>query len=304
MVPSLHINFATYTAPYVHPAYSVGEGAIGPGNQPVGCEFKEHKRYVVVVQDGDPTEGMINMILTPNSALKKHALLLKCKSLMHLIKFVPGPFHLFQNYATNNSKLYTHLITECLTMAGHSIGSINFTISWGKHEQSHRHSNLITDATHVSMICKFHDFFTKLDPVPADSEVSQIFADWLGSRNAKGRLLVVFLFHQAPLDALKYHIHNHAVDPDGWVETLLWTLLIDVGTGNDAYAKIKAGYIAQCMTMSPYWNTLISEFCLAMDLSGKGMDPDRIVEYCNKYIKRDNKNIFNRYSLVVLSRLT
>ena len=294
-MPSSYINFSTLSAPYVNPGYSVGEASIGHSNQPIGCEFREHKRYVVVTQDGDPTEGMINMLLTPNRVLKKYPLLYKCKALMALIKYVPGPFHSFQNFATNMSKFYTHLITELLTLAGYSVGNISFTIAWGKHEQTHHHYNLITDSIHVSLLTKFHEHCASLlDPPDDPAEYAAILANWLVTRGPKGKLLLVFLFHQAPLDALKYHIHNHCSDPDGWIEILLWTMLFDVATGNDAYAKIKAGYITQCMAMSPYWNTLISEFCMAIELNGEGMDPDRIVEYINKYIKTDNPVIFNR----------
>ena len=294
MLPSLQANFGTKTVPYVHLGFAIGEHALGPGNQPAGSKFAEHCRHVVVLQDGDPCEEMANMILTPNDELQKEPLLLHCKAILHVAIVIPGSFHIMQNYGTNTSRFFTHFKTELLLGLGCSIGNVNFTLSWARHEQTNLYYNMVNDGIYASMLAGFCRDLPRLRELEVQSAtLSQLFAKWLGGRGAKGRLVLMYLFIEAPLDALKYHVRDLAKDMDGYIGTLLWTLLFDIRTGNEAYMKIKAAYIVQCMAHSEYWNVLSGEFCMALRHNGEGMDPDRCLEFIQNYIKAKDKSVTN-----------
>jgi hypothetical protein len=294
MQPSLLGNFSSKSTPYVQPAFAVGELHVGRGNEPSDCAFKDHMEYVLVSQDGAPTGEFINLLMTSNDQLKEYPVLLHCKALLAVIRYIPGGFHITQNYGEGSSTFFCPLITELLLAAGHSIGTINFTIAYGRQEQTNEHYNEINDAIYVSMVHEYRDDILTSGGVNNGVSMVTSFASWLQTRGPKGRLLIMFLLIMGPLDSLKYHIRSNTSDLDLYIETLLLTLLLDIAMGRVAYAKIKAGYVVQLMTMSEFWNVLITEFAMSTKLNGQGMDFDRLLEFIHNNIKRDNKRVFDR----------
>lgn len=290
MFPSFKGNFATLSNPFAHIGSIVGEMNIGDGNMPRGVDgFAESNRYVIVSQDGAPSDSMLNILLTPNTDLENNEILQHCKALLHVIVVNQGAFHTWQNYGQVFSDFFSDLIVEVLSMLPYSQGSIDFCKKWGRQEQSHEKFGIMIDAILFSLICKY---------VQDQDTTAEDFSSWLLTRNAKGRLLIFFCILYEPLHTLKYNVRIKSANVETYFAMIMLTMQFDVAFGNHTYAKLKAFSILQQMLLSPYWLQIFQEFCFSVEQNGEGMEVDRLLEFIHKQVKSRNPRIHNEHTFM------